>query len=252
MSVDRDEREKRILALLARDGSLSVKALSRDLGVSEVTVRAQLHELEERGLLMRTRGGAQANTMRSVLERRGQNPEEKERIARAAAALVEDDDRIMIEAGTTIAQVVRFLSGRRGVQVVTNSLLVLNYARQNPAIQVILTGGTFDAESESMVGPMALNSIRSFNVRLAFVGTDGFTIDRGMTTGYSDGAEALKAMSVQAEETWLLADSSKYGRAGFVGVMGLGDLAGIVTDSGLDEGAQEALGEVVADLRVVG
>jgi len=251
VSGDRDEREKRILALLGRDGSLSVRAMSRDLGVSEVTVRTQLRDLEERGLLTRTHGGAQANTMRSVLERASQNPEQKESIARAAAALVEDDDRVMIEAGTTIAQVVRFLSDRRGVQIVTNSLLVLNYARQNPGIQVILTGGTFDAESESMVGPMALNSIRAFNVRLAFVGTDGFTIDRGMTTGYSEGAEALKAMSSQAEETWLLADSSKYGRAGFVGVMGLEDLAGIVTDSGLDENAQDALREVVADLRVV-
>ncbi|MBE6477722.1 MAG: DeoR/GlpR transcriptional regulator [Propionibacteriaceae bacterium] len=250
MSVDRGEREKRILALLGRDGSLSVKALSHDLGVSEVTVRSQLSEMEERGLLTRTHGGAQANTMRSVLERAHQHPQAKERIARAAASLVHDDDRIMIEAGTTTAQVVRFLTAVHGVQIVTNSLLVLTYARQVPGLSITLTGGEFDTESESMVGPMALQAIRAFNVRLAFVGTDGFTVDRGMTTGYSAGAEALKAMSERAEETWLLSDSSKYGRAGFVGVMPLSELAGIITDDGLDDSAAAALEEIGCRLMI--
>ena len=94
MSVDRVEREAYILDLLAKDGSLSVAALSRDLGVSDVTIRGQLAALEERGLLLRTRGGAQATSLRHVLERQREHEDEKERVARAAAALVRDDDRI--------------------------------------------------------------------------------------------------------------------------------------------------------------
>ena len=124
MSIERTERESRILAELARSGSLQVAALSRELGVSEVTVRTDLRTLEERGLLARTHGGAEATGYRNVLERQLQHPAEKDRIAVAAAGLVRDGDQIMIEAGTTTSRIVAHLSGRRGVQIVTNSTLV--------------------------------------------------------------------------------------------------------------------------------
>lgn len=241
MPVDRTEREAYILDLLAKDGSLSVSALSRDLGVSEVTVRSNLRDLEQRGLLTRTHGGAEPVRILDVLDRARQQAAEKERIATQAAAMVVDGDRVMIEAGTTTALLVRHLSGRRGVQVVTNSTLVLRQARSLPELTVLLTGGEFHPGSESLVGPVALRTIRDFNVRLAFVGTDGFTSDRGITTQFAAGAEVITAMADRAEETWLLADSSKYGRAGFVSALGLADLTGIVTDSGIGPEAARAL-----------
>ncbi len=251
MSVDRVEREAYILDLLAKDGSLSVAALSRDLGVSDVTIRGQLAALEERGLLLRTRGGAQATSLRHVLERQREHEDEKERVARAAAALVRDDDRIMIEAGTTTAKIVRHLVGLRGVQIVTNSTLVFSAAALNPALTVILTGGTFHRESASLVGSVALDAVRTFNVRLAFIGTDGFTADRGLTTQFPEGAEVIRAMHARAEETWLVADASKYGRAGFVSVLGLDALAGVVTDDRLGPESITTLHESAPTVRVV-
>lgn len=251
MTAERSERESYILDLLAKDGSLSVAALSKDLGVSEVTVRSNLKSMEERGLLARTWGGAKANTLTNVLERVRVHDDEKERIAAAAATLVHDGDRIMIEAGTTTAMIVRHLAGRTGVQIVTNSTLVFTYARLNPALEVILTGGQFHRESESLVGPVALASIRRFNARIAFVGTDGFTSDRGLTTQFAEGAEVISAMSERAEETWLVADSSKYGRAGFVSVLELPELSGIISDSGLGAGSLEVLKQIAPTVRVV-
>lgn len=251
MQPDRSARQARILDLLAGHGQLSVRALARELHVSEVTIRTDLTDMEERGLLSRTRGGAEAAGTRSVLQRRGQFADEKNRIAKAAAGLVRDNDLIMVEAGTTTALVVRHLVGRRGVQIVTNSLLVLNYARRLPGLNVMLTGGTFDPASESLVGPVAARSLAEFNVRLAFVGTDGFTIEHGMTTGYPEGGEVIRAMSSRAQETWLLADSSKYGHAGFVGVMPLSALTGLITDDGLAKEAVEALDEAVPSLRLL-
>lgn len=251
MTVERSERESYILDLLAKDGSLSVAALSKDLGVSEVTIRSSLKSMEERGLLARTWGGAKASTLTDVLERVRVQGEEKERIAAAAAELVRDGDRIMIEAGTTTAMIVRHLAGRSGVQIVTNSTLVFNYARLNPALEVILTGGQYHRESESLVGPVALASIRRFNARVAFVGTDGFTSDRGMTTQFAEGAEVIEAMNDRSEETWLVADSSKYGRAGFVSVLELAQLNGIITDSGLAAGSVEVLKQIAPTVRVV-
>lgn len=251
MTVDRAAREAYILDLLAKDGSLSVSALSRDLGVSEVTIRASLRDLGNRGLLTRTHGGAQRTSFVDVLERQSAQAGEKDRIAAAAAELVTDGDTVMIEAGTTTALVAKYLGARRNVQIVTNSTLVFAYARQNPQLTVILTGGEFHHESESLVGSVALRTIRDFNVRLAFVGTDGFTSNRGMTTQFAQGAEVLAAMRERAEETWLLADSSKYGRAGFVSVLPLSGLAGIVSDTGLAPEAVEQLRTDVPDVRIV-
>jgi DeoR family galactitol utilization operon repressor len=246
-SLDREEqmaekrtREAYILDRLARDGSLSVAALSRDLGVSEVTIRASLRELEGRGMLSRTHGGAEASSFQSVLERQRHHSAEKERIAQAAAALVGDGDSIMVEAGTTTAAVIRHLAGRSGVQVVTNSTLAFAAARLNPSLRLMLTGGHFNAESESLVGYGTLRAIADFNVRRAFIGTDGFTAERGLTTQFAEGADVIRAMHARAEETWLLADSSKYGRAGFVTVLALAQLTGLVTDAGIGEEAAAA------------
>ena len=157
----------------------------------------------------------------------------------------------MIEAGTTTALIVRYLTGRRGVQIVTNSTLVFSYARLNPSLNIILTGGVFMKETESLVGPVALKAINEFNVRLAFVGTDGFSVDRGMTTQLVEGSVIVKAMRNRAQETWLVADSSKYGKSGFVNVLSLSEVNGIITDSKIEENALAAMKENALDLRVV-
>ena len=130
MAIERGERESSILTRLAREGSVTVAGLSRDLGVSEVTIRTDLRNLEDRGLLARTHGGAEATGYRNVLERQLQHAGEKARIGAAAAELVGDDDLIMIEAGTTCAEIVSHLGGRKGVQILTNSTLVLRQARR--------------------------------------------------------------------------------------------------------------------------
>ncbi len=231
------ERERSILKVLTEQGSLSVSSLARDLGVSEVTVRSDLKALEERGYLSRSRGGAYPALHQSILERQSQRIVEKNRIAKAAAELVRDGDRIMIEAGTTTALIVRYLIGKRDVQVVTNSTLVFSYARLNPNLQITMTGGEFRRETESMVGPIALRTIAGLNVRLAFVGTDGFSAETGMTTQLVEGAEIVKAMRDKAESTWLVADSSKYGKTGFVSVLRLESIHGIIIDEGLGEDA---------------
>ncbi|MGV8907997.1 MAG: DeoR/GlpR family DNA-binding transcription regulator [Propionicimonas sp.] len=251
MSIERTERETYMLGRLAREGSLTVGNLARELKVSEVTIRTDLRNLEERGLLARTHGGAEATGYRNVLERQLQHASEKDRIAAAAAELVADNDLIMIEAGTTCAQIVTHLGGRRGVQILTNSNLVMRRARAYPGLTVILTGGTFIRTSESLVGSVALRTIEDFNVRLAFFGTDGFTAGRGLTTGFAEGAEVIRAMKARAAESWLVADSSKYGRAGFVSVMELTALTGVITDDGLDTASRTDLNNSGPRVRIV-
>ncbi|HUX39967.1 MAG TPA: DeoR/GlpR family DNA-binding transcription regulator [Rectinemataceae bacterium] len=245
------ERERSILDLLAEEGTLSVSRLVQSLGVSAVTIRADLQNLEERGFLERTRGGAAPSFHSSILERLRDRTAEKTRIAKAAAGLVRDGDRIMLEAGTTAALVVRHLAGKRDIHIVTNSALVLAWARGNPALSVTITGGEYRRLTESMVGPLALDAIARHNVRLAFVGTDGFSLERGMTARLVEGAEIVKAMVAKAETSVLLADSTKYGKAGFVSVLPLSGVSRVIMDDGLPQAALEELRAASIDITLV-
>ncbi|MBN1836020.1 MAG: DeoR/GlpR transcriptional regulator [Spirochaetales bacterium] len=235
------EREREILRLLAEDANTSVAALAERLGVSSVTVRSDLNNLAQKGMILRTRGGATPAFHPNVIVRQNLMVEEKNRIAQAAAELVEDGDTIMIEAGTTTALVAKYLLGKRFVSIVTNSTLIIPFARINPGIHLTVVGGEFRPATESLVGPVALAQLERFHVRLAFVGTDGFSLGGGLTTHLVEGAEIVRKMSERSEETVLVADSGKHGRVGFVQVLPVASVARLVTDAGLPDDAFGAL-----------
>jgi len=243
IAAELTQRERSILDRLSADGSVSVGHLARDMGLSEVTIRGDLKLLEEKGWLNRTWGGASPALHRDILERQRVYSEQKNAIAKAAAELVRDGDVIMIEAGTTTALIARYLAGKRDIHIVTNSTLVFSYARMHPTLQITMTGGEFRRTTESLVGPIALQTIGRLNVRLAFVGTDGFTLERGMTTHLMEGAEIVKAMKAHAQTTVLTADSSKYGKVGFSSVLPLSAMDLILTDWDLDDQAEAELRE---------
>ena len=182
MITNLSEREKELLRLLAEDSAKSVSVISRELSVSTVTIRHDLNSLSEKGFIVRTKGGAFPAFHPSILDRQRERVDAKNRIARAAADYIQDGDTVMIEAGTTTAFIAKYLLGKRDIHIVTNSTLILPSARTNPAIQVTLIGGEFRAATESAVGPISLEQLEDFHVRLAFVGTDGFTMSNGLTT----------------------------------------------------------------------
>jgi DeoR family galactitol utilization operon repressor len=238
------EREKEIVRLLAGDPGISATHLSEMLNVSVVTIRSDLADLEQKGILVRTRGGAAPAYHPNVLERQSLRVEAKSRIAQAAAALVNDGDTIMIEAGTTTALVARHLLGKRFVNIVTNSTLILPYARTNPGIHLTVVGGEFRPASESMVGPLALAELERFHVRLAFVGTDGFSLEGGLTTHLVEGGEIVRRMAERSGQVVLVADSSKYGKVGFVRVLPVEGVHRLITDTGLEDRAEQELAGV--------
>ncbi|MFW6388206.1 MAG: DeoR/GlpR family DNA-binding transcription regulator [bacterium] len=226
-------REQAILDILMDGRSSSVADISRELNVSQVTTRTLLSSLADRGLIVRTWGGAIPALAPEILNSSRTREEEKRRIARAAADLIGDNDTVMIEAGTTTALVASYMLGRRAT-VVTNSMLVVPYARANPAMRLTVVGGEFRSSTESMVGPLALSQLSSFHVKIAIVGTDGFSLDYGLSTHLPEGAEIVKAMARQAEHTVLVADSSKWNSKGFVSVLPLEAVDTIVSDTELE------------------
>lgn len=224
------DRENRILNMLIEDYNLSVTRISELLGVSAVTVRSDLSSMEEKGFILRTRGGALPVFHPDILQNQRQKQEEKSRIAKAAAEMVEEGDAIMIDDGTTTSLVLKYLMGKRNIHVVTNSTLALTYARVNPTLHLTVIGGEFKPSSESLVGPVTLAHLERYHVKYAFVGTGGFSAGTGMTTHMEEAAEVIKQMARQAEKTILLADSGKYGKSGFVKILPLNSVDMIITD----------------------
>lgn len=245
------KRERQVLDLLVEDEGISVTELGKRLDVSAVTIRSTLNALSDKGVIVRTWGGASPAFHPEILERQRANQDVKVRIAAAAAEMVRDGDAIMIEAGTTTSLIGRHLFGRRDVHVVTNSMLFVPYGRSNPALALTVVGGSFQAVTESLVGPIALRELEQFHARLAFVGTDGFSIEHGATTHLVEGAEIVRRMAARAEQTVMLADSSKYGRVGFARVLDLREVSLVISDEGLPESAREELDEAGVDLRLV-
>jgi len=244
------EREHKIVELLAEDASISVGEISKQLDVSTVTIRNDLSSLAEKGIIIRTHGGAFPVFHQSILERQKERVRAKTGIAKAAAELIQDGEAIMIEAGTTTAQIARYLLGKRDLHVVTNSTLVIPFARVNPGIHLTMVGGEFRPLTESLVGPVALRHLEEFFVKTAFIGTDGLTLEYGLTTHLVEGAEIVRKMAAQAERTVLVADSSKFGKVGFARVLPLESVDMLITDSELTGEARSQLEAIGLEIRM--
>lgn len=243
MSVSLSERERKILKVLSEDSSINVNDMSKVFDVSTVTIRNDLASLAEKGMILRTRGGAIPAFHPSIVDRQRHFTDEKGRIARAAAECISDGDTVMIGAGTTTALITKYLLGKQDLHIVTNSTLIIPYARVNPSLHLTVVGGEFRPSTESLVGPVTLRELEQFHVKKAFIGTDGFSLEKGLTTHLVDGAEVIKRIARQTDRKILIADSSKYGKEGFVKILPLSDFDMIITDTGLSGGVEKSLAE---------
>ena len=169
-----EERRTAILSMLDRAASVQVTQLAEAFGVSRVTVRADLDALARDGKLRRTHGGAVSLSKTltvSVQDRRvNVNVEAKRAIARLAAPFVEDGDSVLVDSGTTALELVRAISGRRGVTVVTDDFTIADYVdRSAPSLDVIMLGGSLRKGHRYTAGPLALRTLELLRPDKAFV-----------------------------------------------------------------------------------
>jgi DeoR/GlpR family transcriptional regulator of sugar metabolism len=241
--VGLSHREEQIIELLQSGEEISVTELSRRLAVSTVTVRTDLKALATKGLILRTHGSASPAYHPLLREKQGSNVAVKEAIAKAAASLVNDGDKIMITNGTTSALIARYLLGKRDIQVVTNSTLLIPYARVNANISMTMVGGEFRPSAEALVGAAAIKQLDEYHVAITFTGTDGFTLDHGLTTHLMENAEIVRKMCAQATKRVLVTDSSKFGKQGFVRIIPMQGIDVLITDKGLPADIAQQLRE---------
>jgi DeoR/GlpR family transcriptional regulator of sugar metabolism len=234
------ERRERVKAIVRSRHAVRVEDLRSELGVSTATIRRDLDELEEEGALRRVHGGAISVDSRPIEARfeskATRNAAQKRRIAARAAALVEPDSTVFIDAGSTCLELARLLVDRDDVTVVTNSLpAIVALAGRGPRLVVV--GGELRPLSQAIVGPLSVPTLEALFVDRAFMGTFSLSLDAGLTT--TDPAEAFtKAQALtRAREVVLLADSSKLGTRSFAHAGRLDQLDVVITDAELDEEA---------------
>lgn len=210
-------RTNRILEILTERGRAEVSALAGELGVSQVTMRKDLTELERRGLIRREHGWASLRSTDNVEGRLAYHYEEKREIARRAAELVRDGDTIMVESGSCCALLAAELATEgRDVTIITNSAFIAAYVRDAPSVQTVLLGGIYQKDAQVTVGPMVAQCVGGFYVDLLFAGTDGYSERTGFTNADQLRAQAVRDMAAHAERVVLLTESEKFRRRGTV------------------------------------
>lgn len=243
------ERQQAILARARRDGRVDVRSLAEFFSVTPETIRRDLSLMERRGLVQRAHGGAipmdRIGIEPAVADREGLLTAEKERIARAALAEIPENGSVIFDAGTTTARLAALLPTETQLTVVTNSLPIAVQLATRPNIDLHLLGGHLRQLTLATVGSWANDTLRRIAADVAFIGTNGITAARGLTTPDLEEAKVKSHLITAARRTVVLADNSKFGREDFGVVAPLSLIDCIITDTGLDP-------EYVAEVEAAG
>ncbi|MCH3942411.1 MAG: DeoR/GlpR family DNA-binding transcription regulator [Atopobiaceae bacterium] len=228
------DRHEVIRQLLVAHQQVSVSELSKNLGVTEETIRRDLEKLEGEGFLSRTYGGAIINAVRQdsgihFYKRSDQFIAEKRSIALKALRLLSGKSSVAVDSSTTAMEVVKLLADRDGMTLLTNSTVVFQ-ALEASNVTVVSCGGEFDRNALALIGRTAEKNLRQFNVDIALLSCKGLSQANGVLDSRESGAGVKRAMVEQAGEVALLADHSKFDKKAFVYLMGLERLDYIVTD----------------------
>lgn len=248
------ERRALILSKLQDNKEVSVIALSRQFGISEVTIRKDLTELQRRNLVIRTRGGVvripltEAGKDMAVESKRMYNTAEKKAIGRLAASFIRNDETIVLDAGTTTLEIAKNLDRFQRLTIITNSMdIALELLRYN-RFTIILLGGHVRMTSHSMVGPLAEATLRNFYCDKLFLGIDSFNMEEGVSTPNIEEAHLNQHMIEKAKEVIAVCDSSKFNRRSFAFIAPVDRINAVVTDNAVPQEVRVKLKEKGVEL----
>lgn len=245
------DRRRQIAALVTQRGSIRASDLSDLFGVTDETIRRDLTQLAESGVLRRLHGGAERTRAETTFSRRLREHEsEKEAIARAAADLVTDGSTIIIDSGTTTLHLARALVDKRDLVVVTNAVTNAVELMEHPNITVVLIGGVVRSATFGATGDLAVANLSDLRVDQTFLAISGISIEGGMTYPSFEEAAVKRAMIAAAQEVILLADHTKFEHNTMVRVAPLDVLSKIVTDVKVDSQMEAHLRDIGVELIV--
>jgi DeoR/GlpR family transcriptional regulator of sugar metabolism len=254
-----EDRRAQIAQWVSMEGWAGIAELAAHFDLSEVSIRRDLRELEQQGFVKRVRGGALPATTHPqddvYSHRAARRVEQKRRIARAAAALIEANDRIILDSGSTVAELARLIPTvvplGQHLRIVTGSCPVVEALTPFPQIQVLVLGGIYLHQYRTVVGPQTLASVQGLHADKMFMGSDGLSVETGATTANVLEAEVTRVLARAADKVIVVADSSKIGQTGFTSIMPLDDLDILITDRDAPPRFVAELRELSVDVRLV-
>lgn len=248
-------RRARILDEIDNMGQVSVSDLSRSFQVSEVTIRNDLAQLEKQNMLIRARGGAIKIKLRNIgvdsplSEKMRVHFREKQQIGQAAAALISDGDTIILDSGTTTAEIAKNLGKFKDLTIITNALNIAVFLAENYDFNVFMPGGFLRKRSLSLVGAVAEENFSRYYCDKLFMGADGLDVKHGLSTPNMEEANVNRIMTEIASKVVVVADSSKFFRRRFAFIAPITKIHTLVTDSGIS--AQDKLMLEQAGIEVI-
>ena len=247
-----ENRRNDILDLLKQNGSVRVTELSTRFGVSEVTVRSDLEDMEKKGLLSRVHGGAVSSYKpyysMNFNQRLETNQSEKVKIAEKIAAMIAPNDTVMLNAGTTTLLTFRKFPTDYALNIVTNSIAIALEASGNGNYNVILVGGSINTKYQFTYGADAVRQIERYHADKLILSVDGIDLLGGFTTYYDKEAEIDRAMARRSDRCIIAADGSKFNHNAFSEVFGISQADCIVTNRRLDDEHVREFGEQGVDI----
>ncbi|MEO7208400.1 MAG: DeoR/GlpR family DNA-binding transcription regulator [Steroidobacteraceae bacterium] len=231
------ERRHRILELLREQGRVTVEALASRFVTSAVTIRSDLTALEANGALERTHGGAllsEDDNDRPLAVKRTLHHAEKVRIAKAAVALIQSGETVILDSGTTTAEIAKQIRKLEGftLNVITNALNIATLLADVPFVRLIMPGGILRPESNSLSGHMAEAALAVLQADRLFLGADGLDPERGVMTPHLPEAQLNAKMIAISRQVVAVADSSKLMRRNISLIARVDQLHMLITDSG--------------------
>jgi DeoR/GlpR family transcriptional regulator of sugar metabolism len=225
-------RKQQILSLLKRDGQVIAKEVSQSMGVSEDTIRRDLREMAQDGLLQRVHGGAlpASPAVADFAGRELLRHEGKVAIGRAAASIIKPGQVVILDGGTTAREIARHLPLELKATIVTHSPTIALELINHPVLEVILIGGRLFKHSVVSVGAATIETIGQIHADTFFMGVTGVHPKTGLTTGDYEEAAVKRALSHAAADTVVLASSEKLNAASPYWVIGLEEISGIITE----------------------
>jgi len=235
-------RHIKILEVLSRQQRVEVTTLSDLLGVSQVTIRKDLDQLEEKGLILRQHGYACLDVLDDVGKRMVQNYGIKKRIAVAAAETIRDGEIIMIESGSCCTFLAEELAlTKKDITLITNSVFIANYIRHMTTIKIILLGGYYQPEAQVVVGPMTKRCGEIFFTNKFFIGVDGFSPKTGFTGKDHMRIQTIQDLAEFSQRIIVLTESEKFRQQGVLNIMKTEKVSEVFTDEDVPVGAETLL-----------
>jgi DeoR family glycerol-3-phosphate regulon repressor len=232
--MDIETRQDAILELVRRQGSVGVEDLARRFGLTTQTIRADLRDLDDRGLVKRTHGGArrvESVSNREYAERRRLRGPEKEAMGALAATLIPDDCSVALNIGTTTEQVARALAGHAGLVVLSNNINIITLLMGSKARELVLVGGTVRASDGAIVGEDAVEFISRYKVDFAVIGASALDADGAILDYDAREVSVARAILRNSRTRICVADSSKFERTAPVRICEVAELDYFVTDA---------------------